>query len=145
LRETDSLGDVKVEDIMSKDVKTVSSNMTVSELLTFMANKTHIGYPVIDENNELVGVVTIDEIALVDKDSRWKTKVGSIARQNIDVAYPGETALDIIIKMRKQETGRIIVLDLNDPHKILGIVTKRDIMHLLIKQAYENELFASSS
>jgi coenzyme F420 hydrogenase subunit beta len=140
LRETDSMAEVKVEDIMSKDVTTVSSNMTVSELLTIMTSKTYVGYPVINDKNELVGIVTIEEVAKVDKDSRWKTKVGSIARQNIDVSYPGETALDIIRKMRKQETGRVIVLDPKDPKKILGIVTKRDLMYVLIKQAAESAL-----
>jgi predicted transcriptional regulator len=128
---------------MSKDVITVSSNMTVCELMTIMTNKTYIGYPVINENNDLVGIVTIEEVAKVDKDSRWKTTVGSIARQNIDVSYPGETALDIIRKMRKQGTGRVIVLDPKDPQKILGIVTKRDLMHLLIKQASESTLSGS--
>ena len=137
LRETDSLADVKVKEIMTKEITTISSTMSVSELLTIMVNKAYIGFPVINEYNELAGIVTIEEVALVDKDSRWKTKVGGIARKNIDVAYPDETALDVIIKMRKQETGRVIVLDPKDPQKILGMVTKRDLMHLLIKQASE--------
>ena len=143
IREIDSLADVKVEDVMTKGVRTVPSNMSVSELLTIMAKETYIGYPVLSEKNELVGIVTIEEAAMVDKDSRWKTQVGSIARQNLEVAYPGETALDVIRKMSKQETGRIIVLDPKDPEKILGIVTKRDLMHLLIKQASDSSISES--
>lgn len=137
LRETETLASVKVRDIMTKEVITVPSTMTVSELLTMMANKTYIGYPVINEAKQLAGLVTIEEAAKVDKDSRWKTTVGSIARQNIDVCYPDETGLDAFRKMSKQETGRVMVLDPENPEKILGIVTKRDLMHLLVKKATE--------
>ena len=72
---------VKVEDIMTKEISAVPSEMTVSELLEVMATKTHTGYPVIDENGELSGVVTIEEVSMVDKDSRWNTMVGSIAQK----------------------------------------------------------------
>ncbi|HSV50181.1 MAG TPA: Coenzyme F420 hydrogenase/dehydrogenase, beta subunit C-terminal domain [Candidatus Acidoferrales bacterium] len=134
LRETDALAGVKVEEIMSKEVVTVSSSMTVNDLLTMMATKTFIGYPVIDQKGELVGVVTMEEATKVDKAERWRTPVASIARPNLDVCYLGDTALDVVRKMRKLETGRVLILDPADPKKILGIVTKRDIMHALVKE-----------
>lgn len=139
LRETEALETVKVEDIMSKNPTTVLSSITVDELLGVMATKTHIGYPVIDEKGEATGIVTIEEVSNVDKKLRDKTSVGSIARRNIDVCYPGETALDAFRKMSKHETGRIVVLDPNNHKKILGIITKRDLMHVLVKQAAKGE------
>jgi CIC family chloride channel protein len=114
--------------------------MTVNDLLTVIATKTYIGYPVVDEKKELVGVVTIEEATKVDKDRRGKTTVGTIARLNLEVCYPGETALDVVRKMGKLETGRVLVLDIQDPKKILGIITKRDIMHALVKETSESVL-----
>jgi predicted transcriptional regulator len=103
-----------------------------------MATKNYIGYPVINQYQELVGVVTIEEASKVDKGARCKTQVGRIARPNVDICYPGETALDAFRKMSKIETGRVLILDPADPKKILGIVTKGDLMHALLKQASEN-------
>jgi coenzyme F420 hydrogenase subunit beta len=137
IRETESLATVKVEDIMTKEIATVPSNMTVSNLLKIMATQTHTGYPVIEENGELSGIVTIEEASTVAKSSRWNTLVGSIARKNVDVCYPGETALDAFRKMSNLETGRIIVLDRDNPKKMLGIISKRDLTHALVKQASE--------
>jgi CIC family chloride channel protein len=137
-RETESLATIRVEDIMTKEITTVSSKMTVSELLDVMATKSHTGYPVVEENGELSGVVTIEEVAMVDKDSRSNTSVGSIARKNLDVCYPGETALDAFRKMSNLETGRIIVLDADNPCRMLGIISKRDLMHALVKHASED-------
>lgn len=138
LRETESLATMKVGDIMTKETATVPSRMTVSELLKVMAVKKHIGYPVINENGEPTGIVTIEEASSVDKENRDKTTVGEIARKNIDVCYPNETGLDAFRKMSKHETGRIVVIDPGDRKKILGIITKRDLMHVLVSQACES-------
>jgi coenzyme F420 hydrogenase subunit beta len=135
LRETDALAHVKVKEIMKRDLKVVPKTMTVSQLLELMAKHQHTGYPVTDEKGELVGTVTIEEASLVDKKDRNQTLVGTIARTNIDVVYPEETALDALKKMSNQETGRVIVLDPADPKKLIGIVTKADLMHALVKQA----------
>jgi coenzyme F420 hydrogenase subunit beta len=139
IRETELLATVKVEDIMSKEIITVPKNMTINSLLKIMATKAYTGYPVVEENGELSGIVTLEEAASVDKNARWSTIVGAIARKNLEVCYLGETALDALRKMSKFETGRIIVVDPKNPKKGLGIISKRDLMHALIKKASETE------
>jgi coenzyme F420 hydrogenase subunit beta len=134
LRETDALAHVKVEDIMTRNVKTVPNNMTVNQLLDLMARERHIGYPVIDENGEPVGLVTIEEASTVDRKNRDETLVGTIARQKLASVYLGETALSAFKKMSEHETGRVVVLDPANPKKMVGIITKADLMHTLVKQ-----------
>jgi CIC family chloride channel protein len=109
--------------------------MTVSQLLKQMATQQHTGYPVTDKKGELTGIVTIEEASRVDKQKRDETLVGSIARPNLDVVYPGETASDALRKMSEQETGRVLVLDPENPHRMIGIVTKADLLQALVKQA----------
>ncbi|MGD0644720.1 MAG: Coenzyme F420 hydrogenase/dehydrogenase, beta subunit C-terminal domain [Candidatus Bathyarchaeia archaeon] len=135
LRETEALAHVKVKDIMEPHLKTVPSTMTVSQLLELMAKQQYTGYPVTNEGGELVGTVTIEEASMVDKKNRDQTLVGNIARPNLDVVYPEETALDAFRKMSNQETGRVIVLDPSDPKKLIGIVTKADLMHALVRSS----------
>ncbi len=50
------------------------------------------------------------------------------------IAYPDETALDVFKRMSENETGRVLVLDRADPKKLVGVVTKTDLMHILTKQ-----------
>ena len=135
LSDTELLAHVKVEEIMTRDVRTVPFNTTVNQLLELMATEHHAGYPVKDDKDELVGIVTMEEASAVDKDKRNKTLVGTIARLNLDVVYPGETAQDAFKKMSKQETGRVLVLDPENPQKLIGIITKADLLHALVKQA----------
>jgi len=46
-------------------------------------------------------------------------------------AYPEDSAMEIYEKMNKHKIGRILIVDKKDPQKILGIITKTDIIHTL--------------
>lgn len=139
LRETDELGLIKVEEIMTRNVENVPADMNVNQLLNLIAKERHIAYPVINENGEPIGIVTIEEASIVPKEKRDGTLVSAIARKKFVTAKVGETALDAFRKMSRQETGRVIVIDPADPKKILGIVTKTDLMHALIMTTQINE------
>jgi CBS domain-containing protein len=134
LRETDALAKAKVEDIMTKNVKTVNENITISQLLDLMAKQHHIGYPVLNNEGEPIGVVTLEEACQIGKEKREKTLISQILRRKPIVVHPGDTALDAFKKMSEFETGRVLVLDPADSKKMLGMVTKSDLMHTLIEQ-----------
>ncbi len=134
LRETDDLAKIKIGEIMAKNVRTVSESMTVSKFLDLVAKHHHIGYPLVNTNDEPVGWVTLEEASSVDKDKRDETLVGQIARRKLVVVYPDETALDAFKRMSENETGRVLVFDRPDSKKLVGIVTKTDLMHILTKQ-----------
>ncbi len=135
LRETDALAGIKIADIMAKNVKTVPENTTVSQFLDIVARYHHVGYPLVNENNEPVGWVTLEEASSVDKAKRNETLVSQIARRKLVTAYPDEIALDVFKRMSENETGRVLVLDRSNLKKLVGVVTKTDLMHILTKQA----------
>jgi coenzyme F420 hydrogenase subunit beta len=134
LRESEALAQVKVEDIMTPTVLTVCKDETVEQLLARMAKEHHIGYPVVNEKDEPVGEVTLEEASQIAKDKRKETRVEQVMRKKLVMAYPGETGLDVFRKMSKNETGRIIVVDPSDRKKLLGIVTKSDLMDVLVNR-----------
>ena len=135
LRETDALANVKVADIMAKNIRTVPHDLTVSKFLDIVAVHHHIGYPVVNENSEPIGWVTLEEAAQVDKSKRDETLVNQIVRRKLVTVNPEETALEAFKKMQKFEIGRVLVIAPADPKKILGIVTKTDLMHTLTTQS----------
>ncbi len=133
LRETEALAQVKVEDIMTKKVLTVCKDETVERLLDRMTKEHHTGYPVMNERNELMGEVTLEQAAQIDKAKRNETVVEQVMRKNFVTATLGETGLDAFKKMTKNETGRVVILDPVEKTKIIGIVTKADLMDALTK------------
>jgi coenzyme F420 hydrogenase subunit beta len=131
LNEISILSKIKVKDVMTKDVKSVSPTLTVSQFLDFMAKHHHTGYPVIDENGDLVGFMTLDDAAHVDKEERDKVIIRDIVRNNLVVVYPEELALDAFKKMSVNKIGRIAIVDPMNPKKLIGILAKTDLAHIL--------------
>ncbi len=134
LRETDIPANVKIADIMSKDVKTVRTTTTVEDLLNLMAKQRHIGYPVESEAGKLVGIITLEEASEVSREQRSMTTVGQILKRKPVSVHPKDSALDAFKKMSEFVTGRVLVVDPADPNKLVGIVTKADLMHTLIQE-----------
>ena len=133
LRETESLAHVKVEDVMTRDVVTVNENLTIDKLLDLMVKKHHVGYPVVDEKGDLVGVVTLEQASQVDKERRQETKVGQVMRKRLVTVLPGETGLDVFKTMSEYLMGRVVVVDPNNRSKLIGIVTKSDLLEILLE------------
>jgi CIC family chloride channel protein len=131
LRESDALARTKVEDIMTKNIKTVPEDITVSQFLDLIGKYHHIAYPVINKTGEPIGIATLEEAAKVEQDKRKDTLVKKITRRNLIVAHSGDTALDAFKKMEKHEVGRVLVLDPANPKNLLGMVTKTDLMRIL--------------
>jgi CBS domain-containing protein len=135
LRESEALDQVKVEEIMTVKVSTVGKDETVDWLLDRMAKEHHIGYPVVNEKGEPIGEVTLLEASQIEKSKRKDTCVEQVMRQKLVTVVPEDTGLSVFKKMINSETGRAIVLDPKDKNKIVGIVTKTDLLHALQKQA----------
>ncbi len=135
LRETELLSKVKVEEIMTKHIISVLPDMTISQLVDLIAKQHHMGYPVISKNNEILGVVTIEDAWQYVKEERDKILVSQIIGQKPAIVYVGNTALDALKKMTEYQTGRALVMDNTDSQQLLGIITKTDLMHAIIQQS----------
>ncbi len=134
LRETEALANVRVEEVMTEKVRTVPQDMTISQLVDLMAKQHHIGYPVVNENNEVLGVVTLEDAWQYIKEERDEILVGQVLGQKPAAVCTGSTALDALKKMTEYQTGRVLVMDSANPQKLRGIVTKTDLMHAIIHQ-----------
>ncbi len=133
LSESDIFAHVKVEDIMTKKIKTVKPDMTIAQLVNLMAKQRYGGYLVVQDDGEPMGIVTLEDTSQVSKDERDKTMVSQIIHRKPVSLLPGETALDALKLMKKYETGSVLVVDPTDCKKMLGMVTKTDLMHTLIE------------
>ena len=51
----DVLRDIRVEDVMTREVRSVPPDMTASQLKEKMLSERHLGYPVVDQLGKLVG------------------------------------------------------------------------------------------
>jgi CIC family chloride channel protein len=70
-------------------------------------------------------------------------KVSDIATKNLIIAYPDQTVHDILLKLGSKDTsdiGRIPVVARDNPHRLLGVLRRHDIIRAQIKAAESDSL-----
>jgi len=70
--------DARVSDVMTKSVRKVKEDATINEVLTMMSSAEIRRLPVVDRNDDLVGIVSIGDIAMEGKQDG---KVGQAVEQ----------------------------------------------------------------
>jgi len=129
-RELRLLSSFTVDQVMSKDVVTISPETTVDEVLNIMTKHHHTGYPILNEMGQLGGIVTFEDVFKVPIQARGKTPARKIANKRLVTAHPRDSLLDVYQKMIEKGIGRVLVVEQENPKKLLGLVTRTDIMHV---------------
>ena len=118
------LSEIRVEDIMSKKVDSVSKDITVREFIDKMWREGHIGYPVVDNNKNLYGIVTFDDLHDVSPDD----KISDICTRNVLTVNPKDSVQIANKIILENDIGRLVVVDNKNPKRIVGIISKTDIL-----------------
>lgn len=123
------LDGLKVGDVMTRRVVTVTEDTPVEEVERILASKGISGVPVVDSDRRVVGVVSEADIILLETEQKdrknWKrasdimTSPPLIAYENTDLKEIGKTMIEKGIR-------RIIVID--EENRPIGIISRRDII-----------------
>ena len=125
---TVSLEKYRVADIMSKEVISVTPEMTVEDLSHFMFEKKHLGYPVI-EGNSLKGIVTFTDIRNVLPHERYAALVSDVMTKDVISLPSSASAAEAFKVMTINNIGRILVVDNGT---VTGILSRTDLMKSLM-------------
>ena len=115
---------VKIKDIMSKDVTTVTSGMSVEELVDTMFRFKHMGYPVVDDT-EVKGIVTFTDVQKVPREERKNVKISQVMTKGIISLPEDEDAVSALKLMTLNNIGRLII---TKEKKMVGIVSRTDLL-----------------
>lgn len=116
-----------VGEAMTRQVETVPEDLPLREVRDKILETGHQGFPVVDREGRLVGIVTGQDVMSAIKRDRNLPAI-AVASKNLVVAYPDET-LDVAWeKMQRHGIGHLPVVDREDPTKLLGLLTKGDLI-----------------
>jgi len=86
-------------------------------------------YPVVDSGGRLCGVVTRKHLRKLLEDTHaTREKLAAIAVEHPVVAYPDEPLRMVVYRMAETGFTRFPVVDPNDEHKLLGMISLRDLL-----------------
>lgn len=148
----DPLERLSVADAMAADVIHVPASTSIRELVSryFLGGSTqkHQGYPVVDDNGRLLGVVTksdlLDEWMLQLMNGRRPDEIYTeniitydLVNRTAITAFPWESCRTAAERMARLGVGRLPVVDPDDPLVIVGIITRSDLLKSRARMADE--------
>jgi chloride channel protein, CIC family len=135
----DFLEQVLVREIASTEVVSLSASEAVEEVRDRMAARVpgsqHQGFPVVNAQGELVGVVTRRD--LLDLETEVTACVGDLVTRAAVVIYDDSSAREAADHMVHERVGRLPVVSRKAPRRVIGIVSRSDLL-----EAHERRLHA---
>ena len=120
---------IKVSEAMNKNVITVNDTSPANEARSKLRSINHRGLPVVDINNNLVGIVTRKDIiykAFANK--KPKIPVIEIMTADLIICYPDENLRTALEKLGERNIGRIPVVERDNHTHLLGLITRKNII-----------------
>jgi H+/Cl- antiporter ClcA len=126
----DLLEQVRVSAVAASPVVTLLDTQTLSEVRQWIAldgpQAHHQGFPVVDDRGNLVGIVTRRD--LLDTKASGDSAVRSLLTRLPKFVHEDCTVRQAAEHMVRHGIGRLPVLTRARPHRIVGIVTRSDIL-----------------
>ncbi len=124
------LEDIKVSDIMVKDPETIPDNMVFKDILDYIPRTKYTIFPVVNSKGELEGIISFHNIRDIVFEEGLENLV--VAKDLIDskmeTIHPDDNLMDVIEKFGMSDAEMLPVVDKNEPKKLLGIITRKDVM-----------------
>lgn len=126
---SDVMRTITVREAMTRDFPTVPATMRIDRLLTEFRKTGYQGFPVVDKEGHIAGIVTQTDVErhLGTSTGKDQQTVGDIATKSPFVAYPDQT-LDRVLGATEEEYGRIPVVSRDDTQRLLGVLRRHDII-----------------
>jgi H+/Cl- antiporter ClcA/CBS domain-containing protein len=126
----DYLSRVRAGDVGARDVVTVHAGMTVAAALAWLesgvAASSHQGFPVVDGDDLLVGVLTRRDILAAREHPQ--RRLFELIRRAPVVVFEHNTLRDAADQMVLEHVGRVPIVRRDDPRRVIGILSRSDLL-----------------
>jgi CBS domain-containing protein len=126
----DFLDQIQAGAAAAKPVVALRTDRSLDEVRAFVASRepgsSHQGFPVVDADGLLIGVITRRDI--LDPEVPGSARVGTLVRRTAAVVFEDSTLREAADHMVREGVGRVPVVSREKPRKVIGILTRSDLL-----------------
>ncbi|MGD8791864.1 MAG: chloride channel protein [Anaerolineae bacterium] len=128
-RDIDVMQGVLVGEAMTTEIDSVSAGLGLESLKMLFAETHHHGFPVLDEEGRLFGVVTLQDLGRAAEGGALQGRtVGDIATRSVLTVYADEPMWVALKRLSTRDVGRLPVVARDAPTRLLGLIRRSDIV-----------------
>lgn len=128
--------DFRVGQVMTRHVITVTPGTSLVELKEIMRANRISGVPVVNEDGDLVGIISIEDLLRAYEEGAFNEFVGGRMSRNVITVREMDSVDTAMQKFQQTGVGRLPVV--NAWGELVGILTKGDIMRGLLREIQVN-------
>ena len=127
---------ISVEEAMSKDVMTIKPESPLELALQIIEDTGHMALPVVDDNKELYGIITWSDLHdAAEKHERHLT-VADYCTTDLITITPEDSLTTALDSLGYKEISHLPVVNKSNTKKIIGIITKGDLIKAYNKRRF---------
>ena len=130
------LSGVRVSDVMT-EAPAVAPEDSLDAVQEIMFGREVFSLPVVNEDAELCGVISMSDITKIERGERANVRVAAVYTRDVQSAYPDQTIHEVVERMRERHLGNFPVVSRREENRLLGMVSKTDIVRAYRQVAIE--------
>jgi CIC family chloride channel protein len=129
-KEVNILRAIRVEEAMNPKVETIAENTTLGNLAEKISMSKYNSFPVVDEEGYLTGILSYLDYhdVVFDRDLENLVVAKELATPKVVTVFQNDTLYSALEKISAKDFSILPVVSPGNPRKLLGVVTRRDIL-----------------
>ena len=129
--DVDLLQGVQVGEVMTKDYPSITASTRMKDLLPRFNLTHHHGFAIVDDEKNLVGIITLTDVENADQDADFENLTASDVGTTHDLisVFVHDPIYLALRRMNICAVGRLPVISADGKGKYLGMIRRADVFH----------------
>jgi len=140
-REISLMSNIKVNDVMVRDIVTVKEDVPLSTLVNIMINRERFYIPVVNDSDRMTGILSIQDVSPVIFEDYVKNivKAGELSTEDVITLLPEDNLNTAMESFTIKDIDEIPVIDSNENKKVVGMLRHMDVISAYKKAILKRE------
>ncbi len=141
-REVSVLQSIPVGDIMNREVETIPESMPLRQILQFIPRSRHVTFPVVDAGGRLAGILSLQDFREIAYEEGLEDLIvaGELSTPDVVTVFPDESLRDALARIGFRNIEHLPVVSREDPGRVLGMLSRRDVVSAYNKALIDRSL-----
>jgi chloride channel protein, CIC family len=141
-KEVNILKSIPVKNVMNPEIETIHESLNLGRLAERISKSKYNSFPVVDDEGNLTGILSFLDyhVAVFDENLKDLVVAKELATQNVVTITLDDNLYNALEKITSKDFSILPVVSPEDPSKLLGILTRRDIIGAYNKAVIKKSL-----